>query len=425
MANQQSGPATSQALAAPQKSEDKYSSLAGTFSKPGGLTARLQWAADNTHLISPATTCGRLPEGCSVAVSVVHLDARVDAHDVGFGKLGLLKHALMRIATAAGIAFDPLASGRLDDATDSHYVHWRAIGAWRHLDGSILPVVGDKEMDLRDGSAQVDRIYANSKEKAKGDKQLMEMRAFIVPHAQSKAELRAIRKALGIRSYTASELERPFVICKLMFTGQSENPRIAEANAAAIRNSMLGGAQALFGPPAGSTVPAQALPAMQNAPVSFGHSPPPVGATRAELDDESGPSLLQGRQEHIDTTGTSVPESSRAPAQAASTSQATKQSPPPAGDVHIVKLGRSKGRPVTDLDAEGLDWYVSVLKDSVDDPKKARWRADNEADYRAVLAERERREGAPPQTTTSAAAKPAAPPPDFDAADRGDSPDDY
>lgn len=434
MANQQA-PA-SQALTAPAQPQDRYSALAGTFSKANGLTARLRWAEDNGHLVSPATTCGRLPEGCSVALSIVHLDANVDAHNVGFGKLGLLKHAVMKIAAAAGVSFDPHASGRVDDGSDPYYVHWKAIGAWRHLDGSVLPLVGDKEMDLRDDSAQVERIFANASTQPKAVTQLMEMRAFIMAHAQSKAELRAIRKGLGLRSYTAVELEKPFVVAKLMFTGQSDNPRIAEANAAAIRNSMLGGAQALFGPPAGSTVPTPQLPMAHNVSVGFGHAPPPVGSTRPDFPDEDSAPALGG---HIDTTGTSVPEAK--PKASKATPRASAAAAPATNGVHLVRFGKQKDKPITEISDENLDWYMGAIKKSIDDPEKARFRADNEADYQATLAEMERRNGVPPAAangatpaatapaaTAPAATKPATektPPPDFSEADRGDAPEDY
>ncbi len=416
---------------------DPFATLSGTFTKPGGLTARLQWASDNAHIISPATTCGKLPEGCSVALTIVYLDMRDDAHSVGGGKYGLLKHAVMKLAVAAGVAFDPHSSGRQDDGSDPYYCNWRAIGAWRHLDGSVLTLVGDKEMDLREGSAQVERIYANaSGGEAAGDKQLMEMRAFIVGHAQTKAELRAIRKGLGIRSYTASEFEKPWVVAKLMFTGQSDNPRIAEANAAAIRNSMLGGSQALFGPPPGSTVPAPQLPVVHYETSAIRHAPPPVALSRG--DDDSSPRLNARRDTPAPSQAAQPAIQSDAKAAAPKSTRARGGRGSSGATPFVAKFGRMKDKPIVEWDEENLNWYTSAFKASMEDASKANFRESNEAGWKACLAERERREGVPPETgsaqpqangaqqspqTPPPPSKPAAP--NFDEADRGDDADQY
>lgn len=406
---------------------DPFSRIAGSYTKPAAITEMLNWVQDNAHLISPGFACARLPEGCSLAVSVVYLDPKADAHDVGMGKVGLLKHALTKIAAAAGIRFDPVASGRIDDGSEPYYVHWRAVGAWRHLDGSILPIVGDKEMDLREESAQVERIYKQSKDP---EKQIREMRAFIMGHAQSKAELRAIRKALGIRSYTPDELQKPFVVVNLAFTGHSDDPQIRRENAAAIRASMLGGAQALFGPP--PEPQGMQLPAMPTAPAlpmpsaaSGAHAPPPVHATRADEDDvESTPSLTGGTTQQPQQTQATPTRRGRAAGGASSSSSGGA----------VVKFGRLAGTLLKDLDAENLDWYVGALKRNLDDPAKSKpqYREQDEAHYREVLAELERRNGVPADTKVAngpaapqqqRATSPAAP--SFAPDDRGDDADKY
>lgn len=399
-----------------QKSEqqpDPVSNLIGAFTEPKSITQRLRWAKENTHLISPATTCARLPEGCSVSINVVWMDPTKDAHDVGGGKVSLLKHALQTLAGAAGVRFDPHSSGRLDDGSDPYYVHWKAVGAWQHLDGSVLPLVGDKEMDLREGSAQVERILAKATRDPEG--QVRDVRAFILAHAQSKAELRAIRKGLGLRSYSPAELrEKPFVVVKLMFTGHSDDPQIRRENAAAIRATMLGGAQALFGPaPAPAhALPAISLPSFASAParpvaaLSSGHAPPPVGSV--------------GDDEEQDVMPTQ-PAAAAAPRRSA-TSTGRKSSG--AADVPIARFGKNtKDRPLADLEQEELDWYAGAVKKNLDDPAKANFKAANEAHYREVLAEMERRNGVPPDAGSAPTRGAAAP--DFDADDRGDAADDY
>jgi hypothetical protein len=388
------------------KPNDPIDNLIGAFSDPKSISQRLRWAKENCHLISPGTTCARLPEGCSVAISVVWMDPRVDAHSVGGGKVSLLKHALAVLAGAAGVRFDPHSSGRLDDGSDPNYVHWKAVGAWQGLDGSVLPIVGDKEMDLRDGSAQVERILAKAEKDPLG--QLRDVRAFILAHAQSKAELRAIRKGLGLRSYTPMELsDRPFVVVKLMFTGYSDDPQIRRENAAAIRATMLGGASALFGPPpapvahglvAPMPLPALSMPTQPVAALTTGHRPPPVGSS---MDDD-------------EMDEPAAPVAAPAPRLKARATSASSS------DGAVAKFGKGKGQPLSEMSHEDLDWYLGAVRKSVDDPEKARFRAGNEAHYREVLAEKERREGGPAEQRSAPKSPPAQA--DFD---RGDDPNQY
>jgi len=190
--------------------------VAGSFDDVQAINAKLREAAAVAHLISPATSCPRLAPGCIVSTCLVAIDPATDTHDVGMGKRALLKTALLKLANAAGISWNPGASGRVDDGREPRVVHWHSEGAWRSLDGTWLPVVGDCMMDLRDGSAQVAKILESAGDAEKGRKQLRDMRAKILEHAQSKAMLRGIRSALSIRSYTAAELQaKPFVVARL------------------------------------------------------------------------------------------------------------------------------------------------------------------------------------------------------------------
>jgi hypothetical protein len=212
--------------------------------------------------------------------------------------VGLGKVALDKIAQAAGVSWDPRGSGRTDDGSDPHYCAWLAVGAVRHFDGSEVRLMGSKEMDLRDGSPQCEAIIERCIKKAsrpyegpapkpeeaerigheKARNQIREMRLHILGHAETKARLRAIR-ALGIRSsYKLAELQKPFVVAKLIWTGQSEDPQLRRDFAHMTATAMLGGARALYGEPA----PAPALPGPRGV---HGAPPPALGTTGGDPDD--------------------------------------------------------------------------------------------------------------------------------------------
>lgn len=222
--------------------------ITGAYHDAALVDQRLRAASARGHLVSPATVCGALPPGCAVALSVVQVDEAHETYDVGGGKLGLGKSALDRISAGAGISWDAHQSRRLDDGSDPHYCAWQAVGTYRRFDGTECQVIGNKEMDLRPGSPQVIALEERAKKKNRSaDQQVREMRMHIVGHAETKARLRAIR-SLGIRSsYEPAELRKPFVVARLMWTGQSDDPELRRAFALKQADAMLGGVKALYG----------------------------------------------------------------------------------------------------------------------------------------------------------------------------------
>jgi hypothetical protein len=243
--------------------------IAGSHARAEEIAAALVEAERQFHLVSPATQCGALPEGCEVVISMVSVDGRIgsdgkplsaDIYPVGMGKFGLSKAPLDRIAGAAGVDWDPVLTRRLDDARDPFYCAFQAVGYVRSFDGTRRTITGTKEMDLRDGSPQCEAL-ASRKRDGSGDasKQIREMRLHILGHAESKAKLRAIR-SLGLQtSYKPEELSRPFAIARLMFTGRTADPELRREFARMNADAMISGTRALYGAPA--------LPAPIAAPI--------------------------------------------------------------------------------------------------------------------------------------------------------------
>lgn len=417
--------ASSRALASTAPADAREMRVSGAFRDADEVSARLQYAAKNYHLVSPATSCGLVPEGCSIALSTVLVDIENETYDVGgFGpdkKVGLAKSALDKIAAAAGISWDARLSGRLDDGSDPSYVMWRAVGQVRHLDGSVVQLLGTKEMDLRHGSAQVEALVERYGDKlAKWRKsgqgrepkaptaQIREMRLHIVGHAESKARLRAIR-SLGVRSaYTKSELKKPFVVAKIMWTGQSDDPELRRAFAMKQADAMLGGHRALYGEAASSApAPAQAAAPTSIAPQLGARRPPPVGTSF----DAADPDAID-----IPAAAGSEPKAKHDAKSGKEAKPTASEQPTPATNRGpLCRFGKQKDIPLQDLDDEDLEWYSGALKKSVEDPEKARFKAANETAYRETLAEYERRNGVPDEGSDD----------DADDLDRGDDADDY
>jgi hypothetical protein len=269
------------------------------------INQQLETFTAQAHLVTPATSCPSLPEGCEVAISLLRVDPDKskdgpgDVSDVGSGKLSLSGTVLKKIGAAAGVSWDLSQSGRLDDASDPHYCHYRAVGWVRQFDGSMRCLSGEVEIDMRDGSPQVVAMKARANTEHGFNAQVRDTRLFILRHAETKAKLRAITD-LGLkRSYTAAELQKPFAVARLMFTGRSDNPEIARMFAEKIADANLAGM--LFGQQRQSSLPQprqiamvpqveapppQVLHQRQPIPQFQGHAPPPVAASgTAELDD--------------------------------------------------------------------------------------------------------------------------------------------
>lgn len=269
--------------------------LEGSYSTPDKVRQAMERAAACGHLVTPVVGCLDIPEGCSIALTVVHVSVDADTYSLSDGdnaKRGLSKTALQRIAAAAGISWDATQSGRTDTGVDPHYCAWKSVGTYRSFDGVEIQIVGAKEMDLREKSAAVEALYQRYEADKKAwdagrsrkkyppkdpTGQIREMRLHIAAHAETKAQLRAIR-SIGVKTgYTAVELQRPFVVARLMFTGRTDNATLAEKFATMRATAMLGGARALYGV-------TQAAPQIVAQQVLA--PPPPVKRT---LDDDDLP----------------------------------------------------------------------------------------------------------------------------------------
>lgn len=350
--------------------------LTGSTRSASDLAQRLAHIAEQAHVIAPAMSAATLPEGCEVVTSAVLIDVANETYDVG-GKRGLGKVALERIASAAGISWDPSASGRIDDGSDPYYCAWRAVGSLRHFDGTEVTIEGSKEMDLRTGSPQLealmDRYQTKHASWVRGGRkgyepkdpsgQIREMRLHIMAHAESKARLRAVR-SIGIRAaYDQAELEKPFVVARLVFNGRSADPETQRAFSMMTAQAMLGGRRALYGGERDSrALPApravQALPATQRL------APPPVGSVPFDDDDDLPDSWKQAPQARAEAAPRDVSAQQaeqQAPAQ-------TQAKPAAAGRVSgfTIPGGKEKGVALEAASDESLQWWSKRIATNLD-----------------------------------------------------------
>ncbi len=213
---------------------------ASSSDNPGAITNTIKKALATGHYLGPATTSPVLPPGCAVAFSAIKIDADRETYDIpGRSGRGITKTGLNRISKGVGVSWDARLSHRVDKGEDSFLAVYKAVGHYRDFDGSWITIEAEKQMDLRDGSEAARSMKPG---------ELAIQRKFIAEHAQTKAQLRAIRSGLGIEiAYTKEFFRDPFICARLVFTARSDNPATQAIFDNHVAHMMLGGVEALYG----------------------------------------------------------------------------------------------------------------------------------------------------------------------------------
>jgi len=255
--------------------------------------AFMKWAQDgNAHMISPATAPPNIPVGFEFAFSRVLISGdttKGEVYKTEGGKLAIHKSGLEKLAKAAGVVWDMKQCGRTDDMKDSNFAAYRAVGHYRDLDGTIMPVFGEKQMDLREGSER-------AKSMTPGD--LKQQRKFIAEHAETKAKLRAIR-SLGIKSgYTERDFDIPFVVVKLAFNGRTsiqDDPdrSIQKAYSLMIAQDTLGVKNLLYGAEPGPAL--KDVTPTETATATEGGGEPPAEAKETATSGDAPKQCAPGK----------------------------------------------------------------------------------------------------------------------------------
>lgn len=241
--------------------------MVGAYRDPREINSALSNVAEQCHLLTPATNIGTLPEGCEIVLTAVMVDPDRDCYlpKNSGGDFALKKNKLDEIGKALGVSWLPRECYRVDDGSSPYYCHYRVAGEYRAFDGQKVVITGEKQMDLRTGSAM---------QLAMKENELAMARSHILSHAESKAKNRAIRST-GLRhAYSRAELAKPFICARIMFTGRTDDVELRRQFATDISRSFTDSSATLYGNPE------PRLPTT----VKAGSPPPPVGAT--PVDDE-------------------------------------------------------------------------------------------------------------------------------------------
>lgn len=221
----------------------------GSYDNATDANRALRDAAEVGHLVAPSTQVARVVDGTVVFISALRVDMVLDTFasddDPKLRVPG--KPMLMRIANELGVSWDAKLCKRTDNQS-SPYLRACVIGGTvREFDCSYRGLEGQAEIDLNQGSALERKILSTYSDRTKARIELERRRQFILSHVDTNAQLRAIKK-LGLRdSYLPRELEKPFFVARVAFTGETTNPEAKSVFAQSIAGTFLPASEALFG----------------------------------------------------------------------------------------------------------------------------------------------------------------------------------
>lgn len=195
------------------------------------------------NVLFPITALDDLPPMMRPSLTVVHVDSDVsrrEVYPVGGGKLGLSKPVVMKMLNAAGAS---VSTRKLTPATSIDVIEWQATVEGYTPDGQRHSQTATKTWIWEEVQASC------SENEAK------QQRKFANEICETKAILRAARAFLNIQtSYTASELQLPFLIAKAVPDLDPNDPDVKKAMIA----KATGATDALY--PAQSALPEPAGP---------------------------------------------------------------------------------------------------------------------------------------------------------------------
>ncbi len=214
----------------------------------GGELAK--YAPEEYNVLTAVVAAQDIPQGARMSVRVVNLDTdgwadskTNDIYPVPGGTFGIKKTGIMRLLAAAGVTV--LEQTRVDDGTKAHVYAFRSHVRVVDPDGLSREMPGNKTVDLSDDGKDYNEIVTKAQKKNRDWKSaILEARKWGAESCATKSLLRAVRDLLLIKtSYTRTELQRPFVVPKLILDA-------TDPQAKALLLSSMVNAQAQLYPPA-------------------------------------------------------------------------------------------------------------------------------------------------------------------------------
>lgn len=221
------------------------------------IVAKLE-ASGLCNLVPPVGRIDHIADFMAASFRVVWIDVETDTYRPKFAKQETPfalrgDTGVMKLAREAEVKVLP--SERLDDRLEEYLVDYRGNVTLRSLSGKDVPYSKDRCVDLRPASAELEQMVDRNGKPNEGQRRAA--RQNITRLGETKAQLRAIRAALGLKQlYSQAELARPFVVIVAVAKLDLEDP--VQRNLAAAH--AIDQVAQLYGRPAPRALPAEGEP---------------------------------------------------------------------------------------------------------------------------------------------------------------------
>lgn len=231
-----------------------------------------EYQSQGYNVLLPSSSIQRVSEFHDTVLEVVPLSIACgdaypydDRHLDKAKKFGIAKPGLLKLSHAAGIVWRWEATQRIDQMVSRDYVAYQAVGSLRQADGTWIDLKGSYELDLEVIEQDLRTLYTKiarglrREDKLKSDEavqgyiansvqqELLRKRKHKLRLAETGAMLAVVRSLLAMKSlYSREELERPFVVPRVVFSPNLSDPEIRKA----ILASSLRAVHDLYGAPA-------------------------------------------------------------------------------------------------------------------------------------------------------------------------------
>lgn len=224
------------------------------------------------NVLVPTLTIQEISPMHKPVLEVVKINPDTKAGEVyemvsGSGDFSMRAVALQKIGYAAGLIWNAKGCGRTDDGTNPNIITYRAEAAVRKEDGTYMPLNAEYMIDLDVIEEETRESYEKKSNTLMADKKkrnekfteedrknyvekcikrdMLQKRKFRLQLAQTGAMDRVIRKILGLKgTYKKEELEKPFVVPKIAFNPDVNDPKVREL----LLKQGMDATSALFGP---------------------------------------------------------------------------------------------------------------------------------------------------------------------------------
>lgn len=243
------------------------------------------YKTQGANLLMPSTQIQGLSEFHAPVIETVTLSANTADGDVyphnnvdededqSKAKFRLTKQALMKLSVCAGIIWSTSETRRTDPGTDRNYVCYQAVGGLKKADGNPIFFKAQYDMDFEIIEEELRELYEKKtrskwmKDKTAQQKaeyidfcvkrDMLQKRKHRLKLAEAGAMNRVVREILGLKNaYTAAELSKPFVMCRVVFRPDYNDKDVKEKMLQAHIQAMTG----IYGPAIANNVNKETAP---------------------------------------------------------------------------------------------------------------------------------------------------------------------